>query len=353
MARSPSSLTLSLFLIHRIPQTVALRTCIARTVNPVLDEKRGYRTGERAVNFHLERLRRSYDQAQALFFTHGNLTGAATAFEHLMKDYPPVLFWYFVHRFVDPHAWYEARKRFIVSIAAWSAIGHVIGLGDRHSENILIDQTSGECVHVDFDCILDKGLYLPKPEVVPFRLTQNIIDVLGPTGTDGLFAQSLGVAMQTLRKNRDTLLSVLEPFVKDPVINWKKTRRPDATTTATTTAGAHLRPRHPPAGPPVVDPSAAARQKMRVIECRLKGIYNIRNPNLRKIRRTDMNVVVDGGGAGISHNSGSNNNNTDELVNLVHHSLPLSVEGQVQKLIAEATKSENLVQIYYGWMPWV
>lgn len=27
----------------------------------------------------------------------------------------------------------------------------IIGLGDRHSENILIDTSSGECVHVDFD----------------------------------------------------------------------------------------------------------------------------------------------------------------------------------------------------------
>jgi serine/threonine-protein kinase ATR len=334
------TLTLSCLesLLYRIPQTVALRTCIGRTVNPVVDEKRGYRTGERAVSFHLEHLRRSYDQAQNLFFKQGNLTAAAAEFERLIQDYPPVLFWYFVHRFVDPHAWYEARKRFIVSIAAWSAIGHVIGLGDRHSENILIDQSSGECVHVDFDCILDKGLYLPKPEVVPFRLTQNMVDVLGPTGTDGLFAQSLGVAMQTLRKNRDTLLSVLEPFVKDPVINWKKTR--------TDNAAMALRPPPPPHHHvqhhhPQVDPVAAARQKMRVIECRLKGIYNIRNPNLRKIRRTDLN------------NNSNNDNNNDEQMNLVHHSLPLSVEGQVQKLIAEATKSENLVQIYYGWMPWL
>lgn len=218
-----------------------------------------------------------------------------------------------MHRFEDPHAWYEARQRFILSIAAWSAIGHVIGLGDRHTENIMIDQSSGECVHVDFDCILDKGMYLPKPEVIPFRLTPNIIDVFGPTGTDGMFAHCLGVSMNTLRKNRDTLLSVLEPFVKDPVINWKKSRT-DA------------------ANRPDKDPVAAARQKMRVIECRLKGIYNLRNPNLRKYRR------VDGG---------------DENDELAHHSLPLSVEGQVQKLILEATKTENLVQIYYGWMPWV
>jgi phosphatidylinositol kinase/protein kinase (PI-3 family) len=33
--------------------------------------------------------------------------------------------------------------------------------------------------------------------------------------------------------------------------------------------------------------------------------------------------------------------------------LPLSVEGQVHKMIAEATNVENLVQLYVGWMPWV
>ena len=48
-------------------------------------------------------------------------------------------------------------------------VGHIIGLGDRHGENILIDTVSGECVHVDFDCLFDKGLLLGRPEVVPFR----------------------------------------------------------------------------------------------------------------------------------------------------------------------------------------
>ena len=51
-------------------------------------------------------------------------------------------------------------------------VGHVVGLGDRHGENILLDASSGECVHVDFSCLFDKGLTLQQPEVVPFRLTQ-------------------------------------------------------------------------------------------------------------------------------------------------------------------------------------
>lgn len=32
----------------------------------------------------------------------------------------------------------------------------MVGLGDRHGENVLIHVDSGECVHVDFDCLFDK-----------------------------------------------------------------------------------------------------------------------------------------------------------------------------------------------------
>lgn len=35
-------------------------------------------------------------------------------------------------------------------------MGHIVGLGDRHCENILLDTSRGECVHVDFDCLFDK-----------------------------------------------------------------------------------------------------------------------------------------------------------------------------------------------------
>ncbi|MGQ3192920.1 hypothetical protein [Neoaquamicrobium sediminum] len=38
--------------------------------------------------------------------------------------------------------------------------GHMLGLGDRHGENIMIDQVSGETVHVDFGCLFDRGLTL-------------------------------------------------------------------------------------------------------------------------------------------------------------------------------------------------
>jgi hypothetical protein len=45
----------------------------------------------------------------------------------------------------------------------------------------------------------EQGKYLKIPEVVPFRLTQNIVDGLGPVGTDGVFHEACVVALRALR----------------------------------------------------------------------------------------------------------------------------------------------------------
>ena len=50
----------------------------------------------------------------------------------------------------------------------------MLGLGDRHLDNILLDVGSGEVVHIDFNLAFDKGLQLRVPEIVPFRLTSTV-----------------------------------------------------------------------------------------------------------------------------------------------------------------------------------
>lgn len=37
-----------------------------------------------------------------------------------------------------------------------SMVGYILGLGDRHGENVLFDYKSGDCVHVDFNCLFNK-----------------------------------------------------------------------------------------------------------------------------------------------------------------------------------------------------
>jgi serine/threonine-protein kinase ATR len=125
--------------------------------------------------------------------------------------------------------------------------------------------------------------------------------------------------MAILRDNRDLLLSVLDPFLRDPVIDWKRQR--------------HKEKENSEVASNSNDESDDAKRSIRVIDERLRGIYNLKNPNSKKIKRVDRKMQD-------SH---------DEMASM----LPLSVEGQVHKMIAEATSHENLVQIYVGWMPWL
>lgn len=139
-------------LLEWVPNTTAMRMLIQGTRNPQADTLSAKGRGSRIVDFGNANLRVDFEKCQKEFFESGNLAMATSMFETLfLQNFPPVFYWWFVRAFKDPHAWYEARSTFAMSAAAWSAVGHVIGLGDRHSENILIDTTSGECVHVDFD----------------------------------------------------------------------------------------------------------------------------------------------------------------------------------------------------------
>lgn len=61
--------------------------------------------------------------------------------------------------------------------------GYIIGLGDRHSHNILLDRKTAEVVHIDLGVAFEQGRFLNTPELVPFRLTSNIVDGMGATGT--------------------------------------------------------------------------------------------------------------------------------------------------------------------------
>lgn len=51
---------------------------------------------------------------------------------------------------------YSSRSAYCRSTAVMSMVGYILGLGDRHGENILFDSLTGDCVHVDFNCLFNK-----------------------------------------------------------------------------------------------------------------------------------------------------------------------------------------------------
>lgn len=102
-------------------------------------------------------------------------------------------------------------------------IGYILGIGDRHISNILIDKNTAELVHIDFGIAFEQGKCLPTPETVPFRLTRDIRSALGPCGVEGIFRKSCEKTMEVLRQNKSTILTIIEVLLHDPLYLWTLT----------------------------------------------------------------------------------------------------------------------------------
>lgn len=208
--------------------------------------------------------------------------------ERVLPMFPPVLRYWFIETFSDPGAWLSARIRYTRSAAVMSMVGHILGLGDRHGENILFEEENGGAMHVDFNCLFDKGLTFDKPECVPFRLTHNMVDAFGTFGVEGPFRKSCEITMTLLRNHEDGLMTVLETFLHDPTTDFQ-------------TAGKRRRSKDPDG----IVPDTA--EKM------LEGVKG-------KVRGM-----------------------------LAGDSVPLSVSGYVEEMIRQACDRANLARMYIGW----
>ncbi|KAG6845015.1 hypothetical protein H0H87_001536 [Tephrocybe sp. NHM501043] len=118
--------------------------------------------------------------------------------------------------------WLERRATYTRSLAVNSMVGHILGLGDRHPSNLLLERSTGKVVHIDFGDCFEIAMHREKfPEKVPFRLTRMLTHAMEVSGIEGSFRKTCEITMQVLRDNKESLMAVLEAFVYDPLINWR------------------------------------------------------------------------------------------------------------------------------------
>jgi len=119
-------------------------------------------------------------------------------------------------------AWLERRTAYTRSLATSSVAGYILGLGDRHPSNLLLDRLSGQIVHIDFGDCFEVACSRPKfPEKVPFRLTRMLVNAMEVGGIKGTFKVTSENVMRVLRDNKESVLALLEAFVHDPLISWR------------------------------------------------------------------------------------------------------------------------------------
>jgi len=268
------------------------------------------------------------------------------AFATICANFQPVFRYFFLENYVDPLSWISNRTSYTRSVAVTSMIGYILGIGDRHAHNILVDLVTAEVVHIDFGIMFEQGKLLHVPETVPFRLTRDIVDGMGLCGCEGTFRRCCEEVLKELKNNTSKLLTILEVVIYDPLYKWS------------------LSP-------------IEARKKQELITADMddseKGM-------LLKDRRKDFKTgslkektAPRGSNEGHVHNDG-----LEDALNLNRNSSSqdaaarallrikdklqgyeittvgsLSIEGQVNFIVNEARSASNLCALYPGWAPWL
>jgi len=104
------------------------------------------------------------------------------------------------------------RNNFIKSCAAACVIGYLIGLGDRHLDNIMITDT-GLLFHIDFGFILGND---PKPLAPEMKITPEMIDAMGGQNSVGYkqFQKLCSKAYNCLRRHSNIFVALLSMLSK-------------------------------------------------------------------------------------------------------------------------------------------
>ena len=87
----------------------------------------------------------------------------------------------------------------------------------HHSTFLHPQIRTGELINIDFGIAFERGKNLQMPEMVPFRLTRDIVAGLGCLGTCGLFRRCAEAAMALLRQNGSLVMAAGAPGDGEPV----------------------------------------------------------------------------------------------------------------------------------------
>lgn len=239
--------------------------------------------------------------------------------------------------------WFTCRTNYTRSLAVMSVVGYILGLGDRHPSNLMIDKYTGRVLHIDFGDCFEVAMTREKfPEKIPFRLTRMLVKAMEVTGLSGTFKNTCQSVMRVIRLNEDSIMAVLEAFVYDPLLSWRLADFQQNETSV------NVKCIGKPAHTIETGSSNTSNKNIDEVVALHKRPTNIRHfhqvtfDEEEELPQTELNKKA------LKIKSRIN----DKLKgnDFLGHS-NLSVEDQVQLLINQSTSNENLCQCYIGWCP--
>ncbi|KAK7093536.1 serine/threonine-protein kinase mTOR-like isoform X2 [Littorina saxatilis] len=253
------------------------------------------------------------------------------ALEHTQGDDLAKILWY---KSPGSEEWFDRRTNYTRSLAVMSMVGYVLGLGDRHPSNLMLDRVSGKIIHIDFGDCFEVAMTREKfPEKIPFRLTRMLINAMEATGIDGNYRMTCEKVMEVLRQNKESLMAVLEAFVYDPLLNWRLVEA-GKTKEKGKRSGSYGESQE--GGGDLLESVEAQSASKKLPEGPEMPLGSINIPS-EVMNKKAVNIIQR-----VRDKLTGRDFATEE---------PVDVTRQVELLIQQATSHENLCQCYIGWCP--
>jgi FKBP12-rapamycin complex-associated protein len=248
-------------------------------------------------------------------------------------------------------AWLDRRTNYTRSLAVMSMVGYILGLGDRHPSNLMLDRVTGKIVHIDFGDCFEVAMHREKyPERVPFRLTRMLTFAMEVSNIEGSYRTTCEHVMRLLRANKESLMAVLEAFVHDPLLTWRlNTRESPPEPSFPSDRRASIMGGVAQSGPtegrrPSImggDPDATSERpgsswRPRNNRTSVAHVNGNQDPEQKEVQNARALQVL----SRVKEKLTGRDFKKDK---------ELPVEEQVEKLLSEATNLENLCQHYIGW----
>ncbi|KAF4110944.1 hypothetical protein G5714_007975 [Onychostoma macrolepis] len=242
----------------------------------------------------------------------------------------------FVRMSTTPEAFLSLRSHFSCSHAVLCISHWILGIGDRHLSNFMINTETGGMIGIDFGHAFGSATqFLPVPEMMPFRLTRQFINLMRPMAESGLIQSVMVHSLRAFRDDPDLLLNTMDVFVKEPSLDWKNFELKQLKKGGTWTESVNTK-----------EINWFPLQKVNFARRKLEGA----NPSVitseelclgfeKNPEYKGMLVVARGEK---EHNTRARHNEKD-----------LSVEDQVDCLLDQATDPNILGRVWIGWEPWI
>uniref|UniRef100_A0A8C7C032 DNA-dependent protein kinase catalytic subunit n=1 Tax=Neovison vison TaxID=452646 RepID=A0A8C7C032_NEOVI len=242
----------------------------------------------------------------------------------------------FLKMSTGPEAFLALRSHFASSHALMCISHWILGIGDRHLNNFMISMETGGMIGIDFGHAFGSATqFLPVPELMPFRLTRQFINLMLPMKEAGVMSSVMVHALRAFRSHSDLLINTMDVFVKEPSFDWKNFEQK-----MLKKGGSWIQEIN------VTEKNWYPRQKIHYAKRKLAGA----NPAVitcdelflgheKALAFVDYVAVARG--------------SKDHNIRAQHPESGLSEEAQVKCLIDQATDPNILGRTWQGWEPWM